>query len=140
MKALTIRQPWAQLIALGVKRYETRSRPTNVRGRIAIHAGRAMPRGTDLATAWNWIDLDRSFSLLRLRADTHWTPMPRGFVIATAELVDCIPTYARGVPPLEHDLGDWTPGRWAWQLDDVQILAEPVPAKGRQGWWEWSES
>ena len=41
----------------------------------------------------------------------------------------------------EHDIsdqlpyGDWTPGRWAWQLDDVDVLPEPIPATGRQGWW-----
>ena len=26
-------------------------------------------------------------------------------------------------------------GRYAWQLDNVRALAEPVPATGRQGLW-----
>lgn len=38
MKAITIWQPWASLIACGVKQYETRSWPTKYRGPIAIHA------------------------------------------------------------------------------------------------------
>jgi hypothetical protein len=36
--------------------------------------------------------------------------------------------------------GDFTPGRFAWLLDDVRKLHQPIPAKGRQGLWEWDES
>ena len=42
-KAITIRQPWAGLIAVGEKIYETRSWPTKYRGPIAIHAGKSSP-------------------------------------------------------------------------------------------------
>ena len=31
--------------------------------------------------------------------------------------------------------GHWLPGNWAWQLADPQPLAEPIPAKGKQGVW-----
>lgn len=34
--------------------------------------------------------------------------------------------------------GDYSPGRWAWLLTDVRQLAVPEPAKGKQGWWEWT--
>ena len=34
--------------------------------------------------------------------------------------------------------GDWTPGRYAWELSDMKIIA-PVPVSGRQGLWEWEE-
>jgi hypothetical protein len=40
MKALTLYHPWTSLIVHGFKHYETRSWQTQVRGRIAIHAGR----------------------------------------------------------------------------------------------------
>lgn len=40
MKALTIHQPWASLIAYGFKRFETRGWRTNYRGLVAIHAGK----------------------------------------------------------------------------------------------------
>lgn len=39
MKAITVRQPWAECIARGVKLVENRSRPTTHRGPLAIHAG-----------------------------------------------------------------------------------------------------
>lgn len=38
MKALSIKQPWASLIALGIKDIENRTWKTNFRGRIYIHA------------------------------------------------------------------------------------------------------
>lgn len=43
MKALTLHQPWASLVALGVKRIETRSWSTSYRGALAIHAGLKRP-------------------------------------------------------------------------------------------------
>jgi hypothetical protein len=39
MKVLTVRQPWASLIVSGIKDVENRSKATNYRGRIGIHAG-----------------------------------------------------------------------------------------------------
>jgi len=42
MKALTLTQPWATLIACGAKRIETRSWATDFRGRIAIHAAKGL--------------------------------------------------------------------------------------------------
>lgn len=44
MKAITIIQPWATLIAIGAKRFETRSWATTHRGPIAIHAGKKIDR------------------------------------------------------------------------------------------------
>jgi hypothetical protein len=32
--------------------------------------------------------------------------------------------------------GDFTPGRYAWLLTDI-TPCDPVPAKGRQGLWNW---
>lgn len=144
MRALTIRQPWASLIATGVKRYETRSRPTRVRGRIAIHAGLALPfrRGItrcmapDVTVFHFWRDglwIETGAGLQR-----EMRRLPLGAVVATAELVDCVRTEDTGTPTLERRLGDWTPGRWAWELADVRPLAEPVPARGKQGWWDWT--
>lgn len=34
--------------------------------------------------------------------------------------------------------GDWTPGRWAWRLDDIEPCCDPIPAKGKQGVWRWT--
>jgi activating signal cointegrator 1 len=44
MKAITLTQPWATLVAIGAKRIETRSWPTNYRGPLAIHAAKGFPK------------------------------------------------------------------------------------------------
>jgi hypothetical protein len=36
----------------------------------------------------------------------------------------------------DHAAGIWTAGRFAWRFDDPQPLAEPILAKGKQGWWK----
>lgn len=38
----------------------------------------------------------------------------------------------------ESSFGDYTPGRFAWILADVQKLPDPIPAKGALGLWEWT--
>ena len=164
MKALTVRQPWAQLIALGVKSIETRSWSTGYRGPLAIHAGRVKVPITDpgMTEAWRPLcDVERGGML------TH--PVPLGAVVAVADLVDVVPmidgslgwtedsdtppaalvlswdtsamlvdTRATGPFPDYSDqlpYGDFSPGRYAWLLDNVRPI-DPVPAKGRLGLWE----
>jgi hypothetical protein len=44
----------------------------------------------------------------------------------------------RRFPDAERDevlFGDWTPGRFAWELVNVEQLPEPLYCKGRQGLW-----
>lgn len=128
MKAITILQPWASLIACGAKRIETRSWATKYRGPIAIHAGiKPIPR-----------DYYGIRDLLPCVCD-----FPYGRIIAIAELVDCRPTESfvfggtlRNISENEIIFGDYTSGRYAWILSNVRLI-EPVPAKGMQRLWEW---
>ena len=63
-----------------------------------------------------------------------------GKVIATAELTDCIlitQEFVDSITELEKTLGDYTIGRYAWKLENVNMLDEPIPAKGNQRLWEW---
>ena len=39
MKIITLKQPWASLVAYGIKKYEFRTWKTNYRGKLLIHAG-----------------------------------------------------------------------------------------------------
>lgn len=116
MKCLTVRQPYASLVAAGVKTIETRSWRTAYRGRIAVHAGREWDRG------WlQWIDPDgpegwKLEALDNIGAYAHedvygsgaYRPwrygLPRGAVVATAELVDCVPIVGSTEPPTPDDL------------------------------------
>lgn len=153
MRVLTLRQPWASLIAAGYKTVETRGQATKVRGRIAIHAGMS----ADIAAC-----------------EAFGDDGVRGRIVATATMTDCIPILdqdaelptawmrhiARNhtgqlwlwngmdhngaswkIEPLsaQQDFGDFRPGRFGWILENVERLETPVPFSGGQGWsksWE----
>lgn len=134
MKAITVWQPWAGALAAGIKENETRSWATKYRGPIAIHAAmREVFDGLALIPVPIALKIKEA-----LRCE--WNEIPRGAIIATGELVDCIkitPEYVATLSPDELALGDYTPGRYAWKLANVKKLPEPIPAKGRQGLWNW---
>ncbi len=194
MKALTLWQPWASLIAIGAKSIETRSWATPYRGRLAIHAAARKPEVwmmedglagdifdfTDSICVAQWGPTDKAdfYPPAPPPEDRWWltvgpdhlpNKMPLGKVVATAQLVDVVPitgmndaghlnfvcpdiggglTLYRFSSPdapavVERDLtsdrpfGDYSEGRWAWLLEDVEPI-EPVPAKGHQQLWEWT--
>ena len=45
---------------------------------------------------------------------------------------------APSLPHPELVFGDYSPGRWAWRIGNVEALPEPVPVRGWQGIWEWT--
>ena len=139
MKALTIWQPWASLLACGAKRFETRSWATSYRGPIAIHA--AKKNVSDVLCILP-VSLARK---MKESIGTELKELPTGAVIATAELVNVwniayhpgtyIPRLGDYfVPEKERDFGDWTPGRFAWEFSNMKLIT-PVSAKGKQGLW-----
>ncbi len=144
MKALTIIQPWASLIASGIKRFETRSWPTRYRGPIAIHAGLSdRYYGTfgyqDILVAAGqmpeWAEYIARF------ADDPPHEIPFGAVIATAELVECWEIHSPNFRLWANEaiFGDYTPGRYAWELTNIKPLETPVKTRGYQGLWDWNE-
>jgi len=167
MKAITLWQPWASLLACGAKQYETRSWPTNYRGPIAIHAAAmriAHVMSQVYPMALNRMHPDNALmrsliNSVRRTTGEYIGELPLGKVIAVAELVGCHQMVLRGgnrllrespsfietdrgiYVPDEQELlfGDWTPGRYAWEFDNVTVLTEPVSARGMQGLWEWKE-
>ena len=140
MKALTIWQPWASMVAAGIKENETRGYPISYRGPIAIHAGKK-----SVHEVWSrYIDRETREVICRLLNITDQAGLgvfPLGCVLATANLVDCIeitPYYISTLTQDELALGDYTIGRYAWKLADVKQFPNPIPAKGQQGLWDWN--
>ncbi|ETT30703.1 hypothetical protein C161_27403 [Paenibacillus sp. FSL R5-192] len=137
MKAITIIQPWATLIAIGAKQYETRSWPTKHRGEIAIHAGKKID-----TEACKEPEIRKALEEYGYMIDN----LPVGAVVATAQLTNClksVDTWTDGyvlegnrlVYSPEYEFGDFEPGRYAWEMSDVKMLMKPLPAKGQQGLW-----
>lgn len=165
MRCITIRQPWATLIAIGEKRLETRGWKTNYRGELAIHAGKRVDVAACLAEP-----------VRSLLAASGYTAdnLPTGAVVAIARLAGCHPVMANDgetavldvreggdggrrevgqgeagedrenrenralvVTGQEYWFGDFALGRYGWELVEVRKLPEPVPAAGKQGLWNW---
>mgnify|MGYP001499275894 CR=1 FL=1 len=144
MKAISLRQPWASLVAIGAKQIETRSWFTSYRGPIAIHASaRLLPADRALLRQEPFLSALLADELVYFGAGMQEIGhrLPLGCVVATAQLVRVWPTdsfgFLLGLSEAERAFGDYGPGRWACLLEDVRPLAEPVPAKGALGLWEW---
>jgi hypothetical protein len=131
MNTVSILQPWASLILAGAKRFETRDWRTTHRGPLAVHAGRR------LSPAARALCRREPFAgLLRGAGWPDPDSLPLGAVLGTVELVACRRVEELGPDVLseaERALGDFTPGRWAWELSDPRPLAVPAPARGRLG-------
>jgi hypothetical protein len=165
MKAITIWQPFASLRACGAKEFETRGWATPYRGQIAIHAAaisvprvlkRLFPLG-EWSYAPNFKAKTKFVNAVDNALMMPMDDLPLGAVIATGELVAChriVLHGGRGIhsddpgwletdhgiyEPTDQELlfGDWAPGRFAWEIKNVKMLPKPIPAKGKQGLWNW---
>lgn len=126
MKALTIKQPWASLIALGLKNIENRTWKTNYRGRILIHAAsKPVKEGWD---ALNEMQLAKTFgSKDKLYGDNNELPM--GAIVGSVEIVDCVQSH----PSIWAEEGVWN-----WVLANPVLFDEPIiGVKGKLSFWEY---
>ncbi|WP_046505937.1 ASCH domain-containing protein [Streptomyces odonnellii] len=142
VRGLTIRQPWAFAIAEGFKTIENRSRRTNYRGQLLIHAGRALDNSVpivrysrDAAIRLDQLGGSHNFwdARARIPSSVYRGPHPTlalSGVIATARLAGC------------HEAADgccapWGfPGQWHWELADIRQLTQAVPRAGALGLWK----
>lgn len=141
--AISLWQPYASLIAVGAKPFETRSwcAPRRLIGqRVAIHAAARRPTRAEMEGLYDDVVDALGFCHWHLR-------IPYGAVVCTALLAGSYQTrpgagmlrfaLSDGREFEDDGFGDYDPGRWCWELTDVQPLDPPVPAKGAQGWWTW---
>ena len=168
MKAITIWQPWASLIAVGAKGFETRSWKTSYRGPIAIHAAAKDPHTIMISLPCSEQRAIYKCLYMKLAVQSGvLKKLPLGCIIATAELAEIWrivhypgtnidvakhipvggeldvpkhhPDFHKTITPTDMEMlyGDWAPGRYAWQIENVKMLPEPIPCKGQQGLWKW---
>lgn len=152
--ALTIHQPWADLIAHGPKRTENRTwLPALDPGTfLAIHAGRYVTKHGQGLDHWHVaasvyaeqrkhigpVPILDAFEAIPpnerdgARGEKYArSAVPYGAVVAVARYRGAMrePVVVRGVRD------PWWCGPWGWCLDDVIALPEPVPCRGAQGLW-----
>lgn len=115
-KLLSIAEPYASFIRAELKRIETRSRYTAYRGTVIIHASKNL----------DWF-ASAPADLVEKLPRTYY-----GEAIAIAEIVDCKPItsdFAATLPETELRAGIYTPGRYAWILDNIRPI-DPVAMRG----------
>ena len=129
MRVISIKQPFASLIAEGYKEYEFRTWKTNYRGEIYIHAS-----------------LSANKEAMKKYKDLNLT-YPKGCIIAKATLSDCIEindnfkklikkknkyTYIYN-HVLEND-----DNKYAFFLTNIEKI-KPIPIKGKLGIWNYEK-
>jgi hypothetical protein len=142
LKALTLTQPWASLMALRAKRIETRSWYTGYRGELVIHAAKGFPKWAKEACE----EPEFARALGGLKA----AQLPLSVGVCVVRVVACIRTenILRGEPFVrdgsfsvdELAFGDYSPGRWGWITEFVRPLANIGPVRGELGLWSWADS
>ena len=150
MKALTLWQPWASLVALGKKRIETRSWSTKYRGELAIHAAASLPPKWLGASRHNEEFRDAIADVFNCRRDRDermgfhvddaLKKLDYGAVLCIVNLVSIEETsemFPEHLPDYERLFGNYEPGRYAWALEVVEVFDEPIPAKGNRMLWNW---
>jgi len=131
-KALTIWQPYASLIVLGLKEFETRIWETKYRGPLVIHAAKRKMRIRQLLLI-DW--------LLSNVPDVYHDQLrdpPYGAAVGRVELVDCKhqDNYRGFISERERQVGNWDVD-YAWKLANPVQFESPISAKGYQGLWNW---
>ncbi len=132
MKVLSLTEPWATLIKEKKKFVETRSWRTSYRGELYIHAS---------ATKISKECLENK-EFMKL---VEGIPLNYGNIICKCRLVDCVymtEEYVREMKienPQEYLCGEYAVGRYAWILEDIEVLNKPIPVKGHLGIWNYHE-
>lgn len=117
MKALSFRQPWAELILQGRKTLDLRTYNRSHRGELAIHAAKEVERQACLQ-----FDLDPD-------------SLPTGGIVGVVELVDVIPLDAAAYAArADEHLGgrSFRQPLYGWVLANPRRLDEMQPATGRR--------
>lgn len=127
MKVITVKQPFATLIAEGLKEYEFRTWRTKFRGDILIHAG----KGIDKKAMERYKHLNLDY--------------PSGKIIAKATITDCVyvddklkdelqvkdPLVYYGI--LQKD-SDWD--GYGFKLENIKKI-EPIEINGKLSLWDY---
>lgn len=130
MKALSIRQPWAWLIANGYKPVENRTWNTHFRGQFLIHAAQKFDRD-----GFMWVIANTEVGLdMPSMWEFEKEPGYRGGIVGSATLTDCH----------NSDNGSWIPGlgesQWFFgPFGFVLRDAKPLPFRalpGKLGFFE----
>jgi len=155
LPAITLWQPWATLVAEGLKPFEFRKWPAPARyvhRRIAIHAGARPTRKEEVrelllrlhSLSFRETGLAREGSI-KLLESVLSSParLPLSSVLCTAILGEPVRDAAlaeRLGTSFVNDSDRGEHSNWGWPLAEIERLEPFVPARGAQGFWTWERS
>lgn len=137
MKALSIKQPWASLIANGVKDIENRTWKTNFRGRIYIHAsGHPAFTGSYKENLpidfWGGVSEAEKRNLL----DSFQN---RGAIIGEVDIVDCVINHHSEWAEKSSFLTGCSVPIYNWVLANPVMYDKPIlNVKGKLSFWDFN--
>lgn len=132
-KAISLTQPWATLVVIGEKEYETRCWSTRFRGTVWIQAAKGFPRDCkDLC------EYEPFRSALARHGYTRWQDLPIGALVGRVEWVNCERTedVLPRISEQEAAFGDYSERRFASRLGSPIAIAEPIACRGALSFWE----
>ncbi len=137
MKALSIKQPWASLIAHNIKNIENRTWKTKFRGRIFIHAS-----AKDAGALYELLNEKQIEAM-----SNHWTAAPPfpdrpvSAIIGEVDIVDCVINH----PSIWAEKSDWQEVGWTekqiynWVLANPVLYEKPIlNVKGKLSFWDFN--
>ena len=125
-RALSLWQPHATAIALGIKLYETRHWSTDYRGPLVIHSAKKPFRHQGYELSYYQEACRRLHD-----AGCPQYALRYGVAVCLVDLVDCVK--AESVPAGKHRFwGDFSEGRYAFKLENVRRIYPELRAVGRQ--------
>jgi len=116
MKALSIKQPWAWLIARGIKNIENRGWEGRYRGRLLIHASKTWDKSGYIILQNHLLDREKE----SLPEKDEWV---FGAIIGVVTMVDCV----------DHYPSKWFFGPWGFVFEAPEFWEDPEPYKGQLG-------
>ena len=121
LKALTLRQPWATVVAEGIKKYEFRSWKTKYRGKVLIHAG----TGIDKEDMKKYKNMNLEF--------------PSRKILAVVEIEDCLELNEELNNKIisENNIayGNKVRTGYAWKLNNIKKINYDKEVNGQLGLW-----
>ena len=121
MKIITLKQPWATLVAEGIKKIEFRSWKTNYRGKVLIHAGVGIDK--EAMKKYEYLDLK----------------YPSGCIVAETEIIDCMylddKLNKNIISQKNIAYGSKYRTGYAWILSNTRKINSTKKIKGQLGIW-----
>jgi hypothetical protein len=130
MKALSIKNPWATLIAHGIKDIENRTWRTKFKGRIYIHVSSPKKFHVELTDP----QMIQALPLIPLFTDGK---VSFGAIIGEVDIIDCVQNHqsiwaekaAHGEKPI-----------WNWVLENAVLYDHQIEnVKGALSLWEYTK-